>query len=342
MNSKWNSVAQVSFLLLAIGAMGIASGCGTSSTTTTPPPPELKNIYVTQGTGVSVFPIASTGNVAPPPPITDAKTAFSDAHRTAFDASGNIYVTDLGNSSVVEFAAGASGASTPLATIISASLVSPSGIAIDTHGNIYVTDLSNNTVFEFAAGATGNSTPTTIISGSNTQLDTPNGVALDSKGNIYVVNESFSGNLTAPNPGGSLTIYPAGSTGNATPSVVITGATGGISSPHAVALDSSGKIYVTNSAGSVNIYAAAPTANIAPIDAISGAATKLTNPNGIAVDTAGNIYVGNNDTNGADNPQVNNLLVFPAGSNGNVAPSAVISGASTGLASGKIHGVSLY
>ena len=339
MSTKRNSVAQVNFLMLAIGALIIAGGCGTSSTTTTPPIVEAKNIYVTQTLGVEVFPIATNGNVAPTTTITDATNAFSDVHRSAFDGSGNLYVTDAGNNSVVEFAAGASGAATPPATITGTSLVSPSGVAIDTHGSIYVSNHGNNTIVVFAAGATGNATPTTTISGASTQLDAPNGLALDSKGNIYVANEGRT-----VNAGGSITVYPAGSTGNATPSAVITGTTSGVNIPHAVTLDSSGKIYVTNansSVDSVTVYAAGATGNVAPMFTIAGTSTGLSNPNGIAVDLEGNIYVVSNTFPLTGN--VGFILVFPAGSNGNVTPSATITGAATGFDAGHtvVHGVSV-
>jgi len=346
MSSKRNSVAQVNFLLLAIGALGIAGGCGTS-TSTTPPIVQAKNIYVTQTGSVEVFPIATNGNVAPTTTITDATNAFGDAHRTAFDSSGKLYVVDAGSvagsESIVVFSANATGAATPTATITGTAtgLHHSNGIALDAQGRIYVTNIDNSqippvsSVTIYAAGATGNATPTTTITGSNTQLDDPNGITLDSNGKIYVANEGTTINAT-----GSVTVYPAGSTGNATPSAVITGATSAMNSPHAVALDSSGKIYVTNAPASVNIYAAGTTGNVAPSTTISGANTGLSNPNGITVDPEGNIYVVSNTFGGTD---VGFILVFPASATGNVAPSATITGATTGLDAGNtvVHGISV-
>ncbi len=144
MNPKRYSAVHLSVLVLLIAAAGIASGCGSSTTpvSSNPPPTPItqKNIYVTQTTGVLVFPIAATGNVAPTTTITNATTAFGDAHRTAFDSNGKIYVTDAGISSVVIFAASATGAATPTATIAGTGtgLDQPSGIALDSHNNIYV------------------------------------------------------------------------------------------------------------------------------------------------------------------------------------------------------------
>ncbi len=349
MNAKLTSAVHLSFLLLAIGAVGIASGCGSSYSSTTPPIVQAKSIYVAQTGSVEVFPIATNGNVAPTTTITDATTAFSDVHRTAFDGIGNLYVTDAVNNSVVVFAAGASGAATPTATIAGGNtgLDKPSGIAVDANGKIYVTNLgvptiakpTGNSVTIFSAGATGNVAPAITISGSNTSLDTPNGLALDSKGNIYVANEG-----STINAAGSVTVYPAGSTGNATPSATIAGTTSGVNIPHAVALDSSGKIYVTDANSnnpSVTVYAAGATGNVAPVYTIAGSNTGLSNPNGITIDPEGNIYVVSNTFPVGGN--VGFILVFPANSTGNVTPSATITGAATGLdaAGSVVHGVSV-
>jgi hypothetical protein len=67
------------------------------------------------------------------------------------------------------------------------------------------------------------------------------GVALDSTGKIYVANcGKCEGNTDG------VTVYPAGSNGNVTPTVVITGASTGLNIPGGLALDSNRNIYVTN------------------------------------------------------------------------------------------------
>jgi len=68
--------------------------------------------------------------------------------------------------------------------------------------------------------------------------------------------------------------------------------------------------------------------NEAPIATINGSSTGLFDPIGIAVDSSANIYVADNGE--AFTP--GSVFVYSAGSNGNVAPTATISGPLTGLA----------
>jgi len=88
--------------------------------------------------------------------------------------------------------------------------------------------------------------------------------------------------------------------------------------PVAIALDSSRDIYAAN-AGSIVEFAAGQSGNISPIATISGSNTKLISVGGMARDAAGNIYVTN-----VTNAITTNILEFPAGANGNVAPIAVL------------------
>ena len=193
---------------------------------------------------------------------------------------------------------------------------------------LYVTNAASNTVTVYGAGAKHDAKPIQEISGSYTELDGPEGVAVDASGNIYVAN--FSG---GPSGGGSVTVYAAGATGNATPTAVISGYYTQLYRPVGIALDPvNGDIYVANyygpgseSAGSVTAYAPGSNGNVAPIANIGGSYTMLDTytPNGIALDAGGNIYV-SSSTGTA-------VLVFPSGSTGNVSPSALISGYNTGL-----------
>jgi hypothetical protein len=84
-------------------------------------------------------------------------------------------------------------------------------------------------------------------------------------------------------------------------------------------------------AGSVTIYAAGSGGNVAPVRTISGTAntdqTGLTNASSLALDRRNNIYV----TKDGGGVAVDAVTIYAAGSNGNVAPMATISGPLTQL-----------
>ncbi len=277
------------------------------------------------------------------------------------DSSGNIYVTNqgtlFGQSDSVNIYPQGSYANAPASTAIVGSntgLIQPIGIT-SSNGNLFVANSAGGpdtlgSVTVYPTSSSGNVTPSATISGSSTldstQLNFPTGVALDPIGNIYVAN-TFGG----PDGAGSLTVYPPGSNGNVTPLATISDNPScapcdntNLNSPYGVALDSAGKIYVANSAGgadglgSVTIYPPLASGtgllNEPPSATIAGTSTSditgFNVPSGIALDLAGKIYVTNE---GSQNGGVDSITVYPAGSSGNVAPSATISGFSTGLAS---------
>ncbi|MGD0671357.1 MAG: choice-of-anchor D domain-containing protein [Candidatus Binatus sp.] len=292
-------------------------------------------IYVVDNVAASVFVYSagSNGNVAPIATISGIATDLSSPEGIALDSSNNMYVTDQGGTlpSVFVFSAGSSGNAAPVATISgpATNLDSPYGIALDSSRKIYVADTSDSVfVYPAVGSSTGtlNEAPTTTISGSSTELATPKGIALDSSDDIYVGNY---GPWT-------VTIYSAGSSGDAAPIATISGNNTDLANPEGVALDSGGNIYAADgdTANSVTIYpplgssgwaAGSPTTySVAPKAAISTVLTTgLINPQGIALDSSGKIYVADKDAPG--------VFVYPAGSNGNAAPIATISGGSTGL-----------
>ena len=131
--------------------------------------------------------------------------------------------------------------------------------------------------------------------------------------------------------GNSVTAYAPGSNGNVAPINVISDRSDLLSSPWGIALDSAGNIYVASydsgGRGAVSVYKAGSSGNSVPIATISGMRTGLDNPFGIAVDSSGKIYV----ANFAGGHGRGSVTVYPANSNGNVAPIATIIGDDTGL-----------
>lgn len=187
----------------------------------------------------------------------------------------------------------------------------PVGIAVDGSNNIYVTSQTalRNSISVYAAGATGNVAPIRKIHGSKTRYRGGAGIALDANNNIYVAVSQH------------VLVYAAGADGNVAPIRDITGSNTGYGG-EGLALDTGSNIYVANSTfNSVTVYAAGANGNVLPIQTIAGPHTGLNLPEGIAVDASSNIYVANSADNGPGT-----VTVYPAGSNGDVAPTQTIGG----------------
>jgi hypothetical protein len=277
-----------------------------------------------------LLPLSSDPNT--PPSGTFTGSGLSGPAGIGLDASGNIYVANGSGASVSSYPPGSNGDVTPSRTIAGANttLMFPSLLTLDSNAtpNIYVANTAggscDGTVTVFPASGNGNIAPSseiacTSVPENNTQLVHPDAVALDSKGNIYVTNQNSP----------SITVYSAGSTGNATPSTTIVGgnhacmAAGNpfscctdsgsgtcvdstqLGSPYGIALDANDNFYVTNQGGppgapgsSVTIYSALAEGDVgfinrAPLATIAGSNTMLAVPAGIVVDPVGSIYVAN-------------------------------------------------
>lgn len=325
------------------------------------------NLYVANGG-------ASTGSVDsiivyPPNSMVPSKTIGLETTLVGpsgitVDTSGTIYVANKGNGSgaldsVNIYPPGSYASGAPSTAIIGTKtkLALPSGIATDSRGRLYVANSEGGphgggSITIYPNHSKGNVAPSATISGNKTSdktgLSSPSGIALDSSGKLYVANDTGG-----PDGNGSITIYPAASSGNVNPIATISDNPGcapcdktGLSSPQGIALDSYGKIYVANVTGdSVTIYPPlgsnrgilneAPGATIVESGSVpSGTAPVLTG--GITLDSSGNIYVTDNiayiPQTGGTNYAVGSVTIYPAGSSGKATPIATISGSSTALA----------
>ena len=142
-------------------------------------------------------------------------------------------------------------------------------------------------------------------------------------GSIYITNSTQN----------AVSIYNPSPTTGATVVNQIGGSNTGLNGPQYDAFDSAKKLYVTNynagtQVGSLTVYASQATGNVLPFAQIAGVGSGIGYPRGVALDSTSNIYVANV---GAGPSFVSSVLVFPAGSNGQVAPGAVLTGALTGL-----------
>jgi hypothetical protein len=210
----------------------------------------------------------------------------------------------------------------------------------------YNSDIHNpfygNSITAYPLNGAGNVSPTAVIADwPRTGLDYARGIALDSRGYIYVANQAtFTG-------GFSVRVYPPGRNGNFAPSATISGEPTKrkypLIVPTGIALDSHDNIYVTNDggtvqgmsqsfaekfgySGSVTIFGARSHGKVKPDAWITGPNTGLRDPYGIAVDAQGSVYVANFEGGASGS---GNVTIYPAGSNGDVKPSATIAGNAT-------------
>jgi hypothetical protein len=245
--------------------------------------------------------------------------------------------------SILQFLTTATGSVSPNPKLKGSAGVAFIGLAVDGLGNLYVGGTVHSSPFPsaeilvYAPGASGTATPSRTIAGASTGLDVLNeslvyALALDSSGNIYVSSYVNVGGILYP----GVSIFSASADGNVAPTKVIAGSATTISgfSPGQIAVDSANHVYTAGGSlpqpDSILIFNSSSPGNGPPTSSITGSNTMIEDVVGIALDSEGKIYVANGNVTGVSTPSI---LVFSAGSTGNVAPIRTISGSATTISS---------
>ncbi|HEY3448288.1 MAG TPA: Ig-like domain-containing protein [Myxococcales bacterium] len=243
------------------------------------------------------------------------------------------------------------------------------GVGVNTaNGEVYFVNETLGSLVTHGRTSNGNVAPLRTLSGAATGLSTLGGLAYDS-GRLELVTAAsgsnallvhartasgntaplrsvaYGGNLSAPramalsferdelfvaNTGGStIGVFPRGSTGDAVPTRVISGANTGLTSIQGLALNpATSELFVSDGA-SIKVFALAASGNVAPLRTISGAATNLDfGPRGIAVSAARGEVAVALASNAA-------TAIFDVSASGNATPKHLLGGgaalATTGL-----------
>ncbi|MDE2482691.1 MAG: hypothetical protein KGN02_10920 [bacterium] len=312
---------------LAVSACG--SSGGSSSTISVGPNFASQTLYATNTNqnGVSIYPAGTATGASPQYQIGGSNTTLAGPQYLTFDSEGDLFVSNWSASAntglLLEFKATATGNVLPYnsSQLFGARVRGIAGYQTSFPGVTTKTDVMAASLYD-PTQASGFQSQVRFyldsvllsyqsLGGPLTGLNVPSGIAVDKNQNLYVTNllspsvEVFS--VPTPSPTPSPTATP---TASPTPSPTPSGAT---PSPTPTAAPTSTPI------------------NIAPIATISGPTTGIGTPTGIALDANGNMYVSDQASTicggGAKCPAI---LIFPAGSNGAVTPSA-IAGSNTNL-----------
>jgi hypothetical protein len=198
--------------------------------------------------------------------------------------------------------------------------------AVVSNGQLYVSNPTNGNITIYPVKANGNIPPTATLGGPATMITFPAGLAVDAAGRIYVADEGPDGG--GP---GSILVFAAGASGNVAPLAAITPTTTPLTTPVGVTVASNGDIWVANFGGaSVMKFTAGSNGDVPAAATLAGANTMIDVPSYVAIDSAGNLCV-SNDGAAFTPPTTDAILIFPPGSDGNVAPSSTISGSNTQL-----------
>ena len=188
-------------------------------------------------------------------------------------------------------------------------------------------------VFVHISTKTGDVPPDRVVTGGATALNLFGPIVVDQTRDIlYVigaVNFDGTSNLLAFNNASTMN-------GNVAPARTLAITRSGFTIPDLVLDPANNRLFVLNSANEVEIYeniAAAASGPVSPARIISGPNTSLVGAAGITLDPSGRIVVAclHSNIGGVVTPAHITIFDNAATANGNVAPSATITGSSTRL-----------
>jgi sugar lactone lactonase YvrE len=194
----------------------------------------------------------------------------------ATDQRDDLYVLNVGglpgNRTVTVYGSGAWGDVAPIKTYFGIEIGDENleDITVDSDGYLYLAHQVDDYAISVFAPDT---TLVRRIQGPSTLLSVPNSVAVDAAGNLYVCNA-----------GQSITVYPPGADGDASPSAILDVP----SDAQGVRLDRHANVYVgafaDNEKGSIYEYSAGSTGSTAPGRTISGPHTRLNWPTSLMIE----------------------------------------------------------
>ena len=294
---------------------------------------------------IAIYAAGSYGVSPPADTIGGADTGLSDPFAIGLNASGNLAVLN-GNGMITEYPAGSIGNVMPTVSfdVTDGGLTNPVAVAMGPRGAIYVASQRGQSCGERGCVPTGTENiavyqprsekypkPVAVIRGFDTQLAGPTAITVGASGNIYVANQgptacasgcasSFSTGASQIQDGdgnGSITVYGPGSAGNVTPIATIQGPHTGLGYPQAIALDSSENLYVLGDEEEEENVGGQPFR-----------LSSIGDDNPLRDTIIGPILF-QDDASASSGPP--SIMVFKAGSTGDVAPMATISGHFTAL-----------
>lgn len=203
---------------------------------------------------------------------------------------------------------------------------SSSGSTLATGGasTVYVVQqpqTGTGSILQFALSVNGALTPVATLTPPTGFTVTA--VATDTASQIYV-----GGYLGTYGATPEILVYPAGSSGTATPSRTILSLSNDFYVVNSMVVDATGQLYVGSNSPGVAIFSPTATGAATPTRLITGSATVLNNVLGVAVDTAGNLYA---STITATQVPTGIIVVFASTANGNASPARTITSSSTSI-----------